>query len=386
MPPGASRASLVERTGRAATAVGAGAAVVATAHALVNLRGLRQPVADPPPVAERVSLLLPVRDEATRAGTCVKALLAQENLPDVEILVLDDSSTDGTADEVRLAAAGDPRLRLLADAPDAADRAEPPDGWLGKAWACHRLAEAATGTVLVFVDADVLLAPTAVAATVGLLRTAGLDLVSPYPRQLAGSVAERLVQPLLQWSWLTTVPLGVAERSGRASLAVANGQLLAVDTGAYRRAGGHGAARSAVLDDVELLRSIKRSGGRGTVADGTAIASCRMYDGWACLEAGYTKSLWSAFGSPGGAGVVLAGLTLAYVVPFVAALRGSRTGAVGYAAAVVGRAAVARRVGGRVWPDSLAHPVSIGALVLLTGRSLAARRAGTLTWKGRPLP
>ncbi|MEL4486205.1 hypothetical protein AAEH76_21930, partial [Shewanella algae] len=80
-----------------------------------------------------------------------------------------------------------------------------------------------------------------------------------------------------------------------------NGQLLAVDASTYHRAGGHEAVRDQVLDDVALLRALKRVGGRGVVVDGTEVATCRMYDDGASLVEGYTKSLWSAFGSPAGA-------------------------------------------------------------------------------------
>ena len=360
--------------------VGSAAAVVGTAHTVYNLRLLRVPVTGAP-IDEKVSVLLPVRDEAARVTDCLKALLAQVDVPDLEIVVLDDGSTDDTARIVHDIASGDPRVRLIDGG-----RLPPPGGWLGKTWACQRLAEAATGQVFVFVDADVVLSPTAVAATVALMRASGLALVSPYPRQVSGTVGERLVQPLLQWSWLTTLPLGPAERSPRPSLAAANGQLLAVAAGAYARAGGHEAVKGTVLEDVGLLRALKRSGGRGTVVDGTQLATCRMYKGWAELEAGYTKSLWAAFGSPAGAAAAASGLALVYVLPFLAALRGSPWGAAGYAAGVTGRAVVARRVGGRVWPDSLAHPVSVSLLGYLTVRSLAARRSGTLTWKGRALP
>jgi hypothetical protein len=210
--------------------------------------------------------------------------------------------------------------------------------------------------------------------------------VSPYPRQIAASVAERLVQPLLQWSWLTFLPLRAAETSARESLVAANGQLLAVDRIAYDRAGGHAAVRDEVLDDLALLRAVKRAGGRGVVVDGTDLATCRMYDGWAELRDGYTKSLWSAFGSPGGAAATVGVLELAYVVPPAALLlRGSRVGALGYAAGVVGRVLVGRRVGTRVWPDALAHPASVAALGLLTARSWRGHHDGTLRWKGRTL-
>jgi hypothetical protein len=349
-----------------------------TAHTAYNLTRLRTPPADPRPTDEPVSVLLPVRDEAARVGPCVRGLRAQTGVTDLEVLVLDDGSSDGTADVVRAAADGDPRIRVLTGAP-------PPQGWLGKPWACAQLAAQARGSVLVYVDADVVLAPNAVAATVALLRESGLELVSPYPRQIAVSPAERLVQPLLQWSWLTTLPLGVAERSSRPSLGAANGQLLAVDAAAYARAGGHEAVRRDVLDDLGLLRAVKRSGGHGTVADGTTIATCRMYEGWRELREGYTKSLWSAFGSPAGSAAVVTALTLAYVVPPVAALRGSRIGALGYAGGVLGRCLVARRVGSTLWPDALAHPASIVAMGGLTAESWRRRRAGSLSWKGRSL-
>jgi hypothetical protein len=245
--------------------------------------------------------------------------------------------------------------------------------------------------VLLFVDADVVLEPHAIAASVALLRTSGLDLVSPYPRQLADGLLPRLVQPLLQWSWATTLPLRLAESSPREALVAANGQLIVVDAAAFARAGGHDAVRGEVLDHVALLRAVKRSGGHGVVVDGSDIATCRMYDDTSSLVEGYTKSLWSAFGSPAGAAAAMALLTCVYVVPPVAALVGPtrsahRWGAIGYAAAVTGRAMVARRTRGRVVPDSLAHPASVAILGALVAESWRRHRAGTLTWRHRPLP
>jgi hypothetical protein len=345
-------------------------ATALAAHAAVNARLLRTPGARR--TGRSVSVLLPVRDEAPRVAACVSALLAQEGV-DLEVVVLDDGSTDGTAQAVRDAAGGDPRLRLLTGAPLT-------PGWLGKPHACRQLAGAAapTSTVLVFVDADVVLAPHAVAATVALLDELGLDLVSPYPRQEAPG-ATRLVQPLLQWSWLTFLPLRLAERSGRPSLSAANGQLLAVRRDAYERAGGHAAVKGEVVEDVALLRALKRAGGRGGVVDGTALATTRMYGSWADLVDGYGKSLWTV---PVPALGVLAA---AYVLPPVAALAGSRAGLAGYAAGVAGRVVTARRTGGRAVPDAAAHPVSVVLLLGLAVGSRWAHRTGRLTWKGRPL-
>jgi hypothetical protein len=355
---------------RFAVPLAAAATVALAAHTAVNARLLRRPRATT--TTTRVSVLLPLRDEADRVEPCLRSLLTQTGV-DLEVVVLDDGSTDGTVDVVRRVADGDPRLRLLRG------RALT-YGWLGKPHACQQLADAAapTSDVLVFLDADVVLTPHAVAATVAVLDDSGLDLVSPYPRQLAPG-ATRLVQPLLQWSWLTFLPLRMAERSGRPSLSAANGQLLAVRRNAYDRAGGHSAVKGEVVEDVALLRAVKRAGGRGVVVDGTDLATTCMYRSWEELVDGYTKSLWTV-------PVATLGLLGAlYVAPPLAALTGSRAGLVGYAAGVASRVVAARRTGGRALPDALAHPVSVSTLLVLAGRSRWARRRGSLTWKGRPV-
>lgn len=349
--------------------VGTAAALAGAGHAAVNARLLRR--APRAGLLPDVSVLVPVRDEAHNITACLDTLLVQQPRERIEIIVLDDGSSDGTREIAQ--ATG---VRVVPGTP-------PPAGWLGKPHACRQLAELArpSSAILVFVDADVRLEPQAVAAAVALLEQHRLDFVSPYPRQVAGSPAERLIQPLLSWSWLTLLPLRLAEHSPRTSLAVANGQFLVVRREAYRRAGGH--LPDAVLDDIALARALRRHGARGGIVDGTALASCRMYDGWSALQDGYGKSLWAAFGSPRGALGVLAGLAVVYLVPAVAALRGSRVGLLGYVAGVVGRVIAARRTGGRAWPDALAQPASVAAFGWLVVRSLTGHRRGTLTWKGR---
>ncbi|WP_131747435.1 glycosyltransferase family 2 protein [Frankia sp. Cppng1_Ct_nod] len=354
----------------------AGAAALAV-HTAVNTRLLRVPPAARA-VDELVSVLLPMRDEADHAAPCLRAVQASVELPHLEIIVYDDASTDGTGDVARELAGGDSRVRVM-------DGSDLPAGWLGKPHACARLAGQARGSVLVFVDTDVTVAPDGIARTVGLLREHGLDLVSPYPRQDAVTVAERLVQPLLQWSWLALLPLRLAERSPRPSLSAANGQLLCVDAAAYRRAGGHAGVRDAVLEDIALLRAVKTAGGHGVVADGTDIARTRMYRGWPALRDGYAKSLWAGGGSVGASAGQVGVLTWLFVLPAVAMLRGSRMGLAGYGAGVAGRMVAARRTGGRAWPDALAHPLSIGMFGYLTALSWVRRRRGTAIWKGRPL-
>ncbi|MCW3819014.1 glycosyltransferase [Micromonospora sp. DR5-3] len=366
------------------------AAVAAlTAHTWVNAtRWLRRPAAGPVEVTEVVAVLLPLRDEADRVGPCLRALLAQRGVPDLRIVVLDDGSTDGTADVVRAVAGDDPRLTLLTGA-------APPRGWLGKPHACWQLATR-TGpapTVLAFVDADVVLTPYAVAAAVAELRAAGATLLSPYPRIVVRTAADRLVQPLLQWLWLTFLPLRAMERSPRPSLAAAGGQFLVVDRAGYLRAGGHAAVAGRVLEDIELARAVKRAGGRIALADGSRLATCRMYETWPQLRDGYTKSLWASFGHPSTAALVVALLLLLWTAPPLLAVGALTAGApavaglafLAYLLGVAGRVLSARATGGRAWPDALTHPVSVVVLGWLTLRSYHLRKRRRLTWRGRPV-
>jgi cellulose synthase/poly-beta-1,6-N-acetylglucosamine synthase-like glycosyltransferase len=361
--------------------IGVVGSVAAAAHSLVNLRRLRTPADNPAPSDRSISVLIPARNEAAAIGTCLAAVRLQVGTPKIEILVYDDRSVDGTDQVVRHHTSGDDRVLLISGSD------EPPSGWLGKTWACHQLALRATGEVLVFLDADVVLERHAIAASVELLGTSSdglrIDAVCPYPRQLAVTASERLIQPLLQWSWLTFLPLGVAEWSSRESLTAANGQLLVIERSAYDAVGGHAAIRHEVLDDIAIFRSLKRAARRGVVADGTHLASCRMYDRWPELRDGYQKSLWSAFGSPAAAIAVVACMGVLFVVPAAAMLRGSKLGAIGYAAGVAGRAAVAQRSRSRIFPDVLAHPASVALFGYLTVGSLRRKSQGQLTWKGR---
>ncbi len=345
-----------------------------TAHTAVNALLLRRPGRGAT-TAERVAVLLPLRDEAGRVTPCLRSLLAQEGVPDLTIHVLDDGSTDGTADVVR-EVAGD-RVRLHAGTP-------PPPGWLGKPHACHLLgAYADDADVLVFVDADVVLEPDAVAGAVALARETGVTLLSPYPR-IVGS--GRLVQPLLQWSWLTFLPLRAMERSPRPSLAAAGGQWLVVDRRGYQRAGGHAAVRDEILEDIALARAVKRTGGRIALADGSRLATCRMYDSWRELADGYAKSLWASFGSTAGAVAVVSLLVLLYVVLPLTAPVLPLAGLLAYLLGVAGRVLTARATGGRALPDALAHPVSVVLFGYLIARSVHRRRTGRLSWRGRSLP
>ena len=196
--------------------------------AVANFFTIRRPA----PAAERsepVTILIPVRNEAENIADLILSLQAQQFLNKPGIIFINDSSTDETSDKLQEAKDGGAQIKVI-NAP------ELPDGWLGKPWALQQGYLQAKGEIVVTLDADVRLTSTAIAQALDML--GDRSFISPYPRQIAKTFSERLIQPLLQWSWMSTVPLRVAEKSGRTSFAVANGQFFLVRKSALDQIGG----------------------------------------------------------------------------------------------------------------------------------------------------
>lgn len=322
-------------------------------------------------IAFLVSILVPMRDEERNVTGVLDSLLAATSLQNSEVLVLNDHSTDKTAELLN----NFPTVRVH-------QGIELPSDWLGKNFACHQLVTHSSGDYLVFVDADVRLAPRAIAASIATMNSLGWDFISPYPRQIAETFLERLIQPLLQWSWLSSVPLRFAERGKFPSMIIANGQFMIIKRSAYLASGGHKAIRGEVLDDLELARLLSKNGFRGGVADGSEIATCRMYQSAAELTVGYTKSLWRAFGSPIGSFLTSVYLLATGVLPFILALAGFRAAWIAYFLLVLSRYVSALRT--RSTPSTaLLHPLSIFALVVLIKFSWWKKLTHQLQWRGR---
>ena len=347
----------------------------------LNLAVFRRPRAGPE--RPRVSVLVPARDEAGNIEAAVEAALAQHGA-EVEVVVLDDGSTDGTAEIVRRMAAGDGRVRLLRGA-------DLPAGWNGKQHACHQLAREARNPVLLFVDADVRLAPDAVARMHGYMAARGLALVSGFPRQVTGSLPEKVAIPQILVLLLGYLPFPFARLSPAPGFAAGCGQLMMVEAAAYREAGGHAAFRDRMHDGLNLPRNVRVAGGRTDILDATGIASCRMYDNWADIWAGFSKNATEGMAKPValpvwtvllGGGHVLPWLTLALSLWWQDEGAGwASLGAIALVA--VARLALAWKVRQSL-VSVLLHPV--GVLVTLAiqwSALLAARRGGRATWRGR---
>ena len=341
---------------------------------LINFLTIRTPNKSSQ-IKESISVVVPLRNEAKNVAELVASLHHQKNLTHIGFLLLDDNSEDDTLALLQQHTSGLSNFHILSGS-------TLPQGWIGKTWALQQLFERAQSEFIISVDADVRLVPDAISKAVTLLKSTQLDFLSPYPKQLADSWSERLIQPLLQWSWMSTVILRVAEKSSLASTVVANGQFFVVRRAALAQIDGYDSVRNRVLDDVVLARSLVKSGSHGCVANGAAIASTRMYSSWSQIQAGYGKSLHAAFGSVFGSGIAIAFLFLTGIAPLVAGIMGSYAGWYAYAAVTLTRVMSSIKSGKNPL-DALLHPISSALLIYLIIYSWLMR--GQVQWKGRTL-
>jgi glycosyltransferase involved in cell wall biosynthesis len=324
----------------------------------------------------RVSLLIPARNEAHNLAAVLPALSAID-YPQLEVIVLDDDSTDGTATLVRSQGVRDPRLRLL--------QGEPlPAGWLGKPWACHQLAEAARGELLIFCDADVTPVPWAIDATVAAMEETGADALSAMARQDLGSWMERALVPLVvHLPVIALLPLPLVARTSSAAVSYGNGQWLAFRRESYRSSGGHAAVRNVVLEDVALARRVKSGGARLVAALGRNALSVRMYGGSREIRDGFAKNLFPLLGGRLVPVALWSGVfVMTAVYPWVAAALGSVDALVPLGLLVVLRV-VAARTGGHSVASIPLHPV--GSVLFMAALVDSALRRGEVRWKGRTL-
>jgi chlorobactene glucosyltransferase len=334
------------------------------------------------PSGGRVSAIIAARNEEEDLGPCLDSLLAQD-YPDLEILVVDGGSTDRT----RAVAEGrGARVRVLDEPPL-------PSGWVGKNWACHVGAQAATGAFLLFTDADVRYHPSAVRATVRWAQREGAMLATLAPRIETVGFWEKVVMPFYAQMVLTYFRTPrVNHPDSRA--AMANGQYLFVARSAYDQVGGHAAIRSAVLEDVRLAQAFRRSGLRMRVAWAPELVTTRMYRDRHEMFEGLLKNVHGTHFSAARQIGFLAALIGFFYAPLLLLplgyLVGSGTlvlaGAFLYVALFGKHVAFAR--GFRCDPRyGLLYPVAVGFYLVLVMTSLVrglARRP--ITWKGRDYP
>lgn len=336
----------------------------------------------------RVSVLVPARNEAHNIEACIRSLLEQD-YPDFEVIVLDDFSEDDTRRILARLAQTSNRLRVL-------DGRPLPENWLGKHWACHQLAQAASGELLLFTDADTRHERNALRDAVSALLAEGADLVSAFPREVAATLGEKLIVPVIGFGVVSFLPLALARRMKLPSLSVTIGQFMLFRRAAFEAIGGYESVRDQIVDDVMLGRRIIQHGFAWRLMDGTRHVSCRMYRGfWEAVD-GFTKNVFAFFDHSLVLFIVVwAWIGIAFLVPpYVVFARALGVPIEGYPYSL---AVIAVCESLLLWGVAyhrfqiplylaLLYPLSLLIFVLIAFRSLVFTVTGQSSWKGRSLP
>ena len=257
----------------------------------------------PPP---SVSILIPAKDEGERIRRCLESAVSQD-YPDVEVIAIDDRSTDCTGRVMDEVAASHPTLKVL-------HITKPPEsGWTGKNNALHQGSKLANGQWMLFVDSDMVLEKDAVTATLSVVLRKQFDMLSLLPRVENHSFWERTLIPLCGGAASTMYMIALSNKAGSNS-SFANGQFMLMSRHAYDTIGGHEGVRGFLCEDVAIARNIKRAGLRPRVSWGTDYCSVRMYDTLPAIIRGWGRIYYAArFGTPW---AILAALVFVFACMF----------------------------------------------------------------------
>jgi glycosyltransferase involved in cell wall biosynthesis len=330
-----------------------------------------------PAVRPLVSVIIPARDEERMIERTLRAMLAQTYAA-LEIVVVDDRSVDATGTIVDRLAAEDARLVAV-------HNEEPPPGWLGKPWALHQGSLRARGELLLFVDADVLYEPGAIAAAVAHFQERRVALVSLMPSLGMRGFWEHIAMPNLAFFLFTIFPLWLSNRTRLPILGVGGGPGNLVGRTGYEAAGGHVALKDAVVDDVGLARLMRRTVGRTEVVRAEDLVSVRMYEGLGQVIEGFTKN---GFAVTGRSYLIIFIATIlgavAHLLPYALAVTGNVLAIITVAVITLTRLILFRALRYRMDNALFGHPLMIalwGYILLRSTWYTGIRRR--LLWRGR---
>lgn len=323
-----------------------------------------------------VSVLIPARNEENNIGN-ILADLRDQSYSNIEILVYDDQSTDKTADIISAIAEKDPGIKLIHS--DGL-----PEGWLGKNYACHSLAQKATGRYFLFLDADVRVKDGLISENVARADKSGAGLVSIFPAQEMVTPGEYLTVPLMKYILLTLLPLILVRKSRFASLSAANGQFMLFNAKIYREFLPHKKMKDRKAEDIEIARYYKKNKIKTVCLASDKNISCRMYHSYIEAVNGFAKNVKMFFGNSYLLSVLFWSITTLGFIPVYIA--GGTAMLIFYLAATVLTRVAASAAGDEpVIINVLLMPFQQFSLLVIILRSISLRLKKQYIWKGRRL-
>ncbi len=332
----------------------------------------------------KVSILIPARNEEASIGECLSHAL-NSDWQQIEVLVMDDNSTDQTYSICEAKAKKDKRLKVK-------QATELPMGWNGKQRSCWQLALLAEGEWLLFIDADVRLSRDAVSRLVTHAQAASIDLLSGFPKQVTKTWSEKLFIPLMHFILLGYLPLERMRASTDPRFAAGCGQLFLARRTAYMTCEGHKSISNSRHDGLQLPKSFRKQRLTTDLFDASDIATCRMYDNVSSVVRGLLKNATEGIANPKTIGpftILLAGAAVLPVLSLAiaAAMHASNLVLIELAGATA--LSFLPRVMATLqfrqsWFGTLLHPLGVFLFLCLQWTAMFMEMFGMrITWRGR---
>ena len=236
-----------------------------------------------------VSVLIPARNEDKNIGNLLRSLQRQ-NYSALEIIVFNDQSSDNTSEIVDEFSKKDQRISLI-------NSTHLPPGWMGKNYACHKLAQKASGEYFLFLDADVIISHNIIAETISYAEKHQLGLLTIFPKQILKSWGEYLTVPSMNFILLSLLPLVLVQKSKFPSLAAANGQFMFFEAKTYTEILPHKTLKNEKVEDIKTARLFKKQQKKVACLTGNNSITCRMYHSFKEAVNGFSKNVLMFFGN-----------------------------------------------------------------------------------------
>ncbi len=325
---------------------------------------------------QKLSILIPARNEENNIGRILDCILTQD-YQDIEVWVCNDHSTDGTQSILEEYSRAHPEIRWF-------QGKELPTGWTGKNFACHQLAEKASGHILLFVDADMEIHEDLLVKMLGFMKERNLALLSIFPKQLLISRGEQATVPVMNWILLSLLPLPMVTFGLRSSFSAANGQFMMFRANVYHKLQPHSIVRSSAVEDIEIMALYKKGHYRCATLLGDHRVQCRMYHGYREAIAGFSKNVLHFF-----SGSLPWALFYIFFTTFglmIIALWSLPFFLAALLLALTCRVLISLMSRQNVLVNLVMIPLQHVSFIWMVEKSLLQKSRGSLSWKGREIP
>jgi glycosyltransferase involved in cell wall biosynthesis len=321
-----------------------------------------------------VSILIPARNEEANIIPLLRSI-ARQDYADYEVIILDDDSTDQTYALCEAFAAKNNKFKVIKG------EALPAD-WLGKNYACHQLAWHAKGKYLLFLDADEQVYPGLINSAVHRIKSKQLALLSLFTNQDMRSLGEKTVVPLMHYLLLNLLPIRLIYLAKNPNFAAASGQFMLFDGALYHRYQWHQMAKDRIVEDVEIMKTVKAEALAGESLLANGLITCRMYTGYQEAIHGFSKNFLAAFNYSipgficylilviGGPLLVFATLNLQLIVMMCGLI-------------LLTRIMISLSSGQSAWYNSILHPLQMLSLLIVGIFAIQNHLTKSTVWKGR---